>query len=77
MKLPDNCLKVSSVHCRRQNIAQKAFRLSTLCLKLLPIMTKKLLKQVVGIDIALKKIDVSLGWMDQEANTEVHAFTLD
>ena len=38
------------------------------------IMIKKLLKQVVGIDIAQKKIDVSLGWMDQEANTEVYAY---
>jgi transposase len=38
------------------------------------IMIKKLLKQVVGIDIAQKKIDVSLGWMDQDANTEVYAY---
>jgi transposase len=37
-------------------------------------MIKKLLKQVVGIDIAQKKIDVSLGWMDQEANTEVYSY---
>ena len=37
-------------------------------------MTKKLLKQVVGIDIAQKKIDVSLGLMDQEANTEVYSY---
>jgi transposase len=38
------------------------------------IMIKKLLKQVVGIDVAQKEIDVSLGWMDEEANTEVYAY---
>lgn len=38
------------------------------------MMIKKLLKQVVGIDIAQKKIDVSLGWMDQDANTVVYAY---
>lgn len=37
-------------------------------------MTKKLLKQVVGIDIAQKEIDVSLGRMDEYANTEVYAY---
>jgi len=37
-------------------------------------MIKKLLKQVAGIDIAQKKIDVSLGWMDHEANTEVYSY---
>ncbi len=37
-------------------------------------MIKKLLKQVVGIDVAQKKIDVSLGRMDIEVNTEVYAF---
>ncbi|HYD22244.1 MAG TPA: IS110 family transposase [Flavipsychrobacter sp.] len=37
-------------------------------------MIKKLLKQVVGIDVAHKKIDVSLGCMDQEANTEIYAY---
>lgn len=37
-------------------------------------MSKKLLKQVVGIDIAQKKIDVSLGRMDHEANTVVYAY---
>ena len=37
-------------------------------------MIKKLLKQVVGIDIAQKKIDVSLGWMDLEADTAVYSY---
>ena len=38
------------------------------------IMTKKLLKQVVGIDIAHKEIDVYLGNMDQEAATHLYAY---
>ena len=37
-------------------------------------MTKKLLKQVVGIDIAHKEIDVYLGNMDQEAATHLYAY---
>lgn len=37
-------------------------------------MIKKLLKQVAGIDIAQKEIDVSLGRMDEHANTEVYAY---
>ncbi len=36
-------------------------------------MIKKLLKQVVGIDIAHKEIDVYLGNMDQEAATQLYA----
>jgi len=37
-------------------------------------MIKKLLKQVVGIDIAHKEIDVYLGNMDQEAATQLYAY---
>jgi transposase len=37
-------------------------------------MAKKLLKQVVGIDVAQKKIDVSLGRMDETGNTEVYVY---
>jgi transposase len=37
-------------------------------------MTKKLLKQVVGIDVAQKKIDVSIGQMNEETMTEVYAY---
>lgn len=37
-------------------------------------MAKKLLKQVVGIDVAQKKIDVSLGRMDERGNTEVYLY---
>jgi transposase len=37
-------------------------------------MTKKLLKQVVGIDVSQKKLDVSLGRMDEETKTEVYAY---
>lgn len=37
-------------------------------------MNKKLLKQVAGIDVAQRKIDVSLGMMDDQADTEVYAY---
>lgn len=37
-------------------------------------MTKKLLKQVVGIDVAQKELVVSLGNMDQEATTNIYAY---
>lgn len=37
-------------------------------------MIKRLLKQVVGIDVAQKKIDVSLGRMDEDATIEVFAY---
>jgi transposase len=37
-------------------------------------MGKNLLKQVVGIDVAQKKIDVCLGRMDEHASTEVYAY---
>lgn len=36
-------------------------------------MIKKLLKQVVGIDVAQKELVVSLGNMDQEATTHIYA----
>jgi transposase len=36
-------------------------------------MTKRLLKQVVGIDVAKKELVVSLGYMDEEATTKVYA----
>lgn len=36
-------------------------------------MTKRLLKQVVGIDVAQKELVVSLGNMDQETTTRVYA----
>jgi transposase len=36
-------------------------------------MKKKLLKQVVGIDVAHKELVVSLGNMDQEASTHIYA----
>lgn len=35
---------------------------------------KKLIKQVVGIDVAHKKIDVCLGRMDVDTETEVYAY---
>lgn len=37
-------------------------------------MKKKLLKQVVGIDVAHKELVVSLGSMDQEASTHIYAY---
>lgn len=37
-------------------------------------MIKKLIKQVVGIDVAYKKIDVCLGRMDENAITETYAY---
>jgi len=37
-------------------------------------MTKRLFKQVVGIDVAQKKLDVSLGNMDQNTSTKVYAY---
>jgi transposase len=37
-------------------------------------MKKKLLKQVVGIDVAHKELVVSLGNMDQEASTHIYAY---
>lgn len=37
-------------------------------------MTKKLLKQVVGIDVAHKKLDASLGRMDEETTIEMYAY---
>lgn len=37
-------------------------------------MVKKLLKQVVGIDVAQKELVVSLGRMDEEATTTVYAY---
>lgn len=37
-------------------------------------MTKRLLKQVVGIDVAQKELVVSLGTMDEEATTKIHAY---
>ncbi len=37
-------------------------------------MTKKLLKQVVGIDVSQKKLDVSLGRMDEETMTQIYAY---
>lgn len=36
-------------------------------------MTKRLLKQVVGIDVAQKELVVSLGNMDQDASTHIYA----
>lgn len=36
-------------------------------------MTRRLLKQVVGIDVAQKELVVSLGHMDQEASTHIDA----
>lgn len=37
-------------------------------------MTKRLLKQVVGIDVAQKELVVSLGNMDEEATTNIYAY---
>jgi transposase len=37
-------------------------------------MKKKLLKQVVGIDVAHKELVLSLGNMDQEASTHIYAY---
>lgn len=37
-------------------------------------MATKLLKQVVGIDVAQRKIDVCLGRMDEQASTEVYGY---
>src|SRR5437016_2693050 len=37
-------------------------------------MVRKLLKQTVGIDVAHKKIDVSLGRMDDTTATDTYAF---
>jgi len=37
-------------------------------------MTKRLLKQVVGIDVAHKELVVSLGNMDEEAVTNIYAY---
>ena len=37
-------------------------------------MKKKLLKQVVGIDVAHRELVVSLGNMDQEASTHIYAY---
>jgi transposase len=37
-------------------------------------MTTKFIKQTVGIDVSQKELDVSLGNMDAEANTHVHAY---
>jgi len=37
-------------------------------------MIKKLLKQIVGIDVAQKELVVSLGRMDEEAITTVYAY---
>lgn len=37
-------------------------------------MKKKLLKQVVGIDVAQKELVISLGNMDQEASTHIYAY---
>jgi transposase len=37
-------------------------------------MTRKLLKQVVGIDISQKTLDVSLGRMDDQALTDIYAY---
>jgi len=37
-------------------------------------MTKRLLKQVVGIDVAHKELVVSLGNMDEEARTNIYAY---
>jgi transposase len=37
-------------------------------------MKKKLLKQVVGIDVAQKELAVSLGDMNQEASTHIYAY---
>jgi transposase len=39
-------------------------------------MTKRLLKQVVGIDVAQKELVVSLGNMDEEASTSVYAYKI-
>ena len=38
------------------------------------IKIKKLLKQVVGIDVSQKKLDVSLGRMDEETITQVYLY---
>jgi transposase len=38
------------------------------------IMMKRLLKQTVGIDVASKKLDVSLGRLDDEMITEIYAY---
>jgi transposase len=37
-------------------------------------MIKRLLKQVVGIDVAQKELVVSLGNMDEEASTNIYAY---
>ena len=36
-------------------------------------MTKRLLKQVVGIDVAQKELVVSLGNMDEDASIHIYA----
>lgn len=43
-------------------------------IKIKSFMVKRILKQVVGIDVAQKKLDVSLGNMDEEATITIYAY---